>query len=68
MPERKKLNRPLLSLNDSDNDSVTGVLYDLLQKEVITLRKAAHEKDQSMRDKDEAIEVAFTAFKYNVMW
>ena len=44
----------------TDNDSVPGVLYDLLQKEVITLRKAAHEKDQSLRDKDEAIEVAFS--------
>ena len=43
----------------TDNDSVPGVLYDLLQKEVITLRKAAHEKDQSLRDKDDAIEVAY---------
>ncbi|KAH0866208.1 hypothetical protein HID58_083419 [Brassica napus] len=41
----------------TDNDSVPGVLYDFLQKEVITLRKAAHEKDQSLRDKDEAIEM-----------
>ncbi|ESQ35318.1 hypothetical protein EUTSA_v10007120mg [Eutrema salsugineum] len=41
----------------TNNDSVSGVLYDLLQKEVITLRKAAHEKDQSLRDKDEAIEM-----------
>uniref|UniRef100_A0A1J3GDG1 Microtubule-associated protein 70-4 n=1 Tax=Noccaea caerulescens TaxID=107243 RepID=A0A1J3GDG1_NOCCA len=41
----------------ASNDSVSGVLYDLLQKEVITLRKAAHEKDQSLRDKDEAIEM-----------
>ncbi|XP_009117870.2 microtubule-associated protein 70-4 [Brassica rapa] len=40
-----------------DYDSVPGVLYDLLQKDVITLRKAAHEKDQSLRDKDEAIEM-----------
>ncbi|KAF8099283.1 hypothetical protein N665_0247s0061 [Sinapis alba] len=40
-----------------DNGSVPGVLYDLLQKEVITLRKAAHEKDQSLRDKDDAIEM-----------
>lgn len=43
----------------TNNDSVPGVLYDLLQKEVITLRKAAHEKDQSLRDKDEAIEVCY---------
>ncbi|CAH2037635.1 unnamed protein product [Thlaspi arvense] len=41
----------------TNRDSVPGVLYDLLQKEVITLRKAAHEKDQSLRDKDEAIEM-----------
>lgn len=42
----------------TSNDSVPGVLHDLLQKEVITLRKAAHDKDQSLRDKDEAIEVS----------
>uniref|UniRef100_A0A1J3D6B8 Microtubule-associated protein 70-3 n=1 Tax=Noccaea caerulescens TaxID=107243 RepID=A0A1J3D6B8_NOCCA len=41
----------------TNNDSVPGVLHDLLQKEVITLRKSAHEKDQSIRDKDEAIEM-----------
>lgn len=38
-------------------DSVPGILYDLLQKEVISLRKAGHEKDQSLKDKDDAIEV-----------
>ena len=38
-------------------DSVPGVLYDLLQKEVVALRKAGHEKDQSLKDKDDAIEV-----------
>ncbi|CAE5957949.1 unnamed protein product [Arabidopsis arenosa] len=41
----------------TNNDSVPSVLYDLLQKEVITIRKAAHDKDQSLRDKDEAIEM-----------
>ncbi|KAH7683802.1 Microtubule-associated protein 70 [Dioscorea alata] len=41
---------------DSD-DSVSGLLYDMLQKEVITLRKACHEKDQSLKDKDDAIEM-----------
>lgn len=40
-------------------DSVPGLLYDLLQKEVISLRKAGHEKDQSLKDKDDAIEVDF---------
>lgn len=38
-------------------DSVPGLLYDLLQKEVIALRKSGHEKDQSIKDKDDAIEV-----------
>ena len=40
-------------------DPVPGVLYDLLQKEVVNLRKASHEKDQSLKDKDDAIEVRF---------
>ncbi|KAJ9695376.1 hypothetical protein PVL29_010712 [Vitis rotundifolia] len=39
------------------DDSVSGVLYDMLQKEVITLRRACHEKDQSLKDKDDAIEM-----------
>lgn len=38
-------------------DSVPGLLYDLLQKEVVALRKAGFEKDQSLKDKDDAIEV-----------
>ncbi|KAK7848292.1 microtubule-associated protein 70-1 [Quercus suber] len=38
-------------------DNVPGVLYDLLQKEVVALRKAGHEKDQSLKDKDDAIEM-----------
>lgn len=38
-------------------DFVSGLLYDFLQKEVISLRKACHEKDESLKDKDNAIEV-----------
>ncbi|CAK9135575.1 unnamed protein product [Ilex paraguariensis] len=38
-------------------DTVPGMLYDMLQKEVIALRKAGHEKDQSLKDKDDAIEM-----------
>ncbi|XWS16639.1 hypothetical protein CRYUN_Cryun34aG0108200 [Craigia yunnanensis] len=38
-------------------DFVSGMLYDMLQKEVIILRKACHEKDQSLKDKDDAIEM-----------
>ncbi|CAO2831600.1 unnamed protein product [Amaranthus hypochondriacus] len=41
---------------DSD-DVVSGALYDILQKEVVTLRKACHEKAQSIKDKDDAIEM-----------
>lgn len=44
-------------------DSVPGLLYDMLQKEVISLRKACHEKDQSLKDKDDAIEVDFFLFR-----
>lgn len=40
-----------------NEDYVSGTLYDMLQKEVITLRKACHEKDQSLNDKDDSIEV-----------
>ncbi|KAK8926026.1 Microtubule-associated protein 70-1 [Platanthera zijinensis] len=39
------------------DDSVSGLLYDMLQKEVIILRKACYEKDQSLKDKDDAIEM-----------
>ncbi|CAN4089583.1 unnamed protein product [Withania somnifera] len=38
-------------------DTIPGILYDLLQKEVIALRKAGHEKDLSLKDKDDAIEM-----------
>ncbi|KAF8407586.1 hypothetical protein HHK36_006720 [Tetracentron sinense] len=38
-------------------DCVSGLLYDMLQKEVIALRRAGHEKDQSLKDKDDAIEM-----------
>lgn len=44
-------------VTEGTEDSVSGVLYDLLQKEVIALRKASHEKDQSLKDKDDAIEM-----------
>nr|KJB50391.1 hypothetical protein B456_008G168300 [Gossypium raimondii] len=48
-------------------DNVPGVLYDLLQKEVIALRKAGHEKDQSLKDKDDAIEVDTLYFQVDVI-
>ena len=46
---------------ESVTDTVSGVLYDMLQKEVISLRKSSQEKDQSLKDKDNAIEVRFFA-------
>lgn len=45
------------TVSESVNDTVSGVLYDMLQKEVISLRKASQEKDQSLKDKDNAIEM-----------
>ncbi|KAL0656441.1 hypothetical protein Bca4012_077025 [Brassica carinata] len=41
----------------ASEDSVPRVLYDVLQKEVVSLRKTSHEKDQSLKDKDDAIEM-----------
>ncbi|XP_022157768.1 microtubule-associated protein 70-1-like [Momordica charantia] len=52
-PDEKGNESPTLETEDS----VPGMLYDLLQKEVIALRKAGHEKDQSLKDKDDAIEM-----------
>jgi hypothetical protein len=43
--------------SSESEDKVSGVLYDMLQKEVVALRKACHEKDQSLKDKDDAVEV-----------
>lgn len=42
-----------------NEDYISGMLYDILQKEVITLRKACNEKDRSLKDKDDAIEVHY---------
>lgn len=39
------------------DESVSGVFYDILQKEVIALRKACHEREQSLKDKDSSIEM-----------
>lgn len=48
-------------------DTVPGLLYDLLQKEVVALRKAGHEKDQSLKDKDDAIEVSTCPIQFVVL-
>uniref|UniRef100_A0A2P2M6J0 Uncharacterized protein n=1 Tax=Rhizophora mucronata TaxID=61149 RepID=A0A2P2M6J0_RHIMU len=60
MPNTGKVNlddKPIEFQPADREDSVPGILYDLLQKEVIALRKAGHEKDQSLKDKDDAIEM-----------
>ncbi|XP_031494750.1 microtubule-associated protein 70-1-like [Nymphaea colorata] len=49
--------KPIETEKADTDEYVSGLLYDMLQKEVITLRKAAHEKDQSLKDKDDAIEM-----------
>ncbi|CAM6124476.1 unnamed protein product [Calypogeia fissa] len=43
--------------SDAADEPVSSVLYEMLQKEVISLRKSSHEKDQSLKDKDDAIEM-----------
>jgi NH3-dependent NAD+ synthetase len=43
--------------SDGADDTVSGLLYDMLQKEVVALRKSSDEKDQSLKDKDDALEV-----------
>ncbi|CAA3026018.1 microtubule-associated 70-2-like [Olea europaea subsp. europaea] len=43
-------------LRMENEDYVSGTLYDMLQKEVLTLQKACRDKDQSLKDKDDAIE------------
>jgi len=50
-------NKPPEFVEVGQDDMVSGLLYDMLQKEVIALRKASHEKDQSLKDKDDAIEM-----------
>ncbi|KAF5474264.1 hypothetical protein F2P56_006177 [Juglans regia] len=48
---------PIEKTDPEQEDYVSGMLYDMLQKEVISLRKACHEKDQTLKDKDDAIEM-----------
>lgn len=50
---------PIGNSRTEHGDYVSGELYDMLQKEVVTLRKAGHEKDQTLKDKDDAIEVRY---------
>ena len=50
--------------NNNSAETVSGFLYDMLQKEVISLRKTCHEKDQILKDKDDAIEVCVHFFSY----
>lgn len=50
--------------NNNSAETVSGFLYDMLQKEVISLRKSCHEKDQSLKEKEDAIEVRSHFFSY----
>ncbi|KAL9996239.1 putative microtubule-associated protein [Helianthus debilis subsp. tardiflorus] len=43
-------------------DFVSGMLYDMLQKEVLNLQKACHLKDQNLEEKDNTIEVCMQLF------
>ena len=48
---------PIGNTRPEHEDYVSGMLYDMLQKEVVSLRKACNERDQTLEDKDDAIEV-----------
>ena len=48
---------PIGNTKPEQEDYVSGMLYDMLQKEVVYLRKACNERDQTLKDKDDAIEV-----------
>ena len=48
---------PIGNTRPEHEDYVSGMLYDMLQKEVVSLRKACNERDQTLKDKDDAIEV-----------
>jgi hypothetical protein len=61
--EDKESNNSDEKLNEVEaEDTVSGMLYDMLQKEVVVLRKACHEKDQSLKDKDDAVEVTLAGY------
>ncbi|KAL1832314.1 hypothetical protein ACET3Z_001965 [Daucus carota] len=47
----------ITGLNPQNDDSVSGFLYDKLQKEVISLRKSCEKKDNILSAKDEEIKV-----------
>lgn len=55
--EENAVGTPIENSRTEHEDYVSGMLYDMLQKDVVSLRKACHEKDQTLKDKDDAIEV-----------
>ncbi|KAK9987140.1 hypothetical protein SO802_032091 [Lithocarpus litseifolius] len=48
---------PIGNTKPEHEDYVSGMLYDMLQKEVVSLRKACNERDQTLKEKDDAIEM-----------
>lgn len=54
--------KPRDHVETASDESVSGVFYDILQKEVIALRKACHEREQNLKDKDSSIEVGILSF------
>lgn len=49
--------RPTEQTEAAGDDYVSSVFYDILQKEVVSLRKACQEKEQCLKDKDTSIEM-----------
>lgn len=46
-------------------DFVSGMLYDMLQKEVLALQKACHQRDQNIKEKSNTIEVCSLASQFS---
>eukprot|EP00253_Pinus_taeda_P033516 PITA_33516 len=49
--------KEIVECNAGSDDIVSGVFYDILQREVIALRKACHHKDLNVKDKEDVIKV-----------
>ncbi|KAI0527209.1 hypothetical protein KFK09_002808 [Dendrobium nobile] len=57
IPNKHKVDSKISDKQNGEKDMVSGFLYDILQKEVINLRKSLAERDGLLRAKEEEIKV-----------
>lgn len=60
--ENNKICKEIVECNAGSDDTVSGVFYDILQREVIALRKACHHKDLNVKHKEDVIKVHLHSF------